>query len=351
MHVVILDDDELSNFLMTEALRSVENCTPIAFVRPTEALSFLAEDPGCAGVVIVDFDMPQMNGLQVIEAARAIAGIEHVPIMMVTSTDQRSLKRQALQLGATDFLSKPFDAVEVAARVQNLLALNSARRSEAERAAELAREVAKAVAIVERREQELVTLLMKAAEHRDCETGQHVMRVSEYVRVIAEALGLGTDRARVLSLASTMHDVGKLSVPDAILLKPGPLDPHERATMQEHALAGSRILSESSSDLVALAAEIAATHHERWDGTGYPFKLKGDAIPLCGRIVAVADVFDALTSDRPYKRAWPAARAKDAILDDAGRHFDPQCVSAFISRWPEVLKILGEENRPAHLVA
>jgi putative two-component system response regulator len=351
VHVVILDDDELSNFLMTEALRAVENCRPVAFVRPSEALAHLAENRADVGLAIVDFDMPEMNGLEVIHAARAIEGLEHVPIIMVTSTDQRSLRRQALQQGATDFLSKPFDAIEVAARVRNLLLLNRALKSEADRAAELAAEVAKAVAIVEQREREIVTLLMKAAEHRDCETGHHVVRVAEYVRLIAEALGFGDARSRELSLASTMHDVGKLSVPDAILLKPGPLEPHERIRMQEHAAAGSRILSESGSELMKLAAEIAATHHEKWDGGGYPLGLKGEQIPLSGRIVAVADVFDALTSERPYKAAWPALKAREAILSEAGKHFDPQCVAAFITRWPDVLRIAEEATRTAHLVA
>lgn len=351
MNVVILDDDELNNFLMTAALAPVEDCCPVAFVRPTEALAFISKEPQAVGVVIVDFDMPEMNGLDVISAIRLIAGVEHVPIMMVTSTDQRSLRRQALQVGATDFLSKPFDAIEVAARVRNLLALNRARCLELGRAEELAKEVAKAVAVVERRERELVTLLMKAAEHRDCETGEHVIRVSEYVRLIAEALELGSDRAQELGLASTMHDLGKLSVPDAILLKPGPLDEEERRRMQEHALAGSRILSESTSELVKLAAEIAASHHERWDGAGYPFGLSGDAIPLSGRIVAVADVFDALTSDRPYKNAWTADQAKEVIVRDAGRHFDPHCVAAFVTRWPEVLRIMANGARSPRRVA
>lgn len=344
MHVVILDDAELSNFLMAEALRVVPDCTPKTFVRPRDALDYIAADPGRIGVAIVDYDMPELNGLEVIERARAIEGFRDVPIMMVTSNDQRSLRRRALQLGATDFLSKPVDAVEVSARVANLLALNRARRAEADRAAVLAAEVASAVAVVETRERELVTLLMRAAEHRDSETGDHVVRVALYVGLIADGLGMPPERVRALELASTMHDIGKLSVPDAILLKPGPLDEAERAEMQRHALIGSRILDSSSSDLIRLAAEIARTHHERWDGSGYPIGLRGDEIPISGRITAVADVFDALTSERPYKRAWAPEKARETLILESGRHFDPACVAAFLGRWPTVMTLI----RPDH---
>lgn len=341
MYVVILDDADLSNFLMTEALRPVRDCTPKAFTRAHDALAFIEAHPGGVGTAITDYDMPGMNGIAFIEAARAIPGFQHVPMMMVTSHDQRSLKRHALRIGATDFLSKPIDAAEVGARVTNLLALDRARRAEASRAALLAEEVAKAVAVVERREQEIVTLLMKAAEHRDTDTGDHVARVAEYVALIAEDLGLAPERVRALSLASTMHDIGKLSVPDAVLLKPGPLDAAERAVMERHALRGASILEGSTSDLLRLAAEIAGTHHERWDGTGYPNGLRGEEIPLSGRITAVADVFDALTSERPYKAAWPPARAREVLVRDAGAHFDPACVAALLRHWPAVLARLG----------
>ena len=344
MRVLVLDDSELNNLLMTEALRAVPDCEPIAFLYPREAMAFIAGASATIGAAIVDYDMPEMNGLEVVAAARALPDFAHVPIMMVTSSDQRALKRQALQAGATDFLTKPIDAVEVAARVTNLLALDRARRAEAERATILAAEVAKAVAVVETRERELVTLLMMAAEHRDSETGDHVVRVADYVTLIAEALGLPGERIRALGLASTMHDIGKLSVPDAILLKPGPLNSAERKTMERHALTGARILDASTSDLIRLAAEIARSHHERWDGAGYPVGLRGEEIPLSGRITAVADVFDALTSERPYKAAWTPERARETLMLEAGRHFDPDCVAAFVSRWPSVLRRLASKE-------
>jgi putative two-component system response regulator len=311
------------------------------FTEPRAALAFVAGNADAIGIAVTDYDMPGMNGVDFIRAARAVAGFAPVPIVMVTSNDARALRRAALEAGATDFLQKPFDAVEVRARVGNLLALNEARRAEAGRAAELAQRVAEAVAVIEDREREIVMLLMKAAEHRDADTGDHVARVAEYVALIAEALGLPPGRCRQLSLASTMHDVGKIAVPDAILLKPGRLDAAERAEMEEHAARGARILEASSSDLVRLAAEIAGSHHERWDGAGYPGRLAGEDIPLSGRIVAVADVFDALTSERPYKKAWPLAEARAHLSANAGTHFDPACVEAFLKRWSEVERLAG----------
>jgi putative two-component system response regulator len=341
MYAVVLDDAALNNLLMTEAIRGVGGCEPVAFTSPEEALAFVAGNAEAIGIAVTDYDMPGMNGLDFIRAARAVPGFTHVPVVMVTSNDGRSLRRAALEAGATDFLQKPFDAVEVRARIGNLLALDRARRAEAGRAAELAREVAEAVAVIEAREREIVMLLMKAAEHRDADTGDHVGRVAAYAALIAEALGFAPERCRQLALASTMHDVGKIGVSDAILLKPGALDAAERAEMEEHAARGARILEASSSDLVRLAAEIAGSHHERWDGAGYPRRLKGEAIPLSGRIVAVADVFDALTSERPYKAAWPLAEARAHLEANAGSHFDPACVAAFVSRWSDVERLAG----------
>ena len=330
MFVLILDDAPLNNLLLAEVIRDLHGCTVQTFTCPATALEFVRENAGAIGVAISDFEMPGMNGIAFIRAARAVPNFAHVPIVMVTSLDQRSIRREALTAGATDFLAKPFDAVEIRARVSNLLALNRARLEQMDRAACLDREVKAATALIAAREREIVMMLMKAAEHHDNETGNHVARVAGLVTAIGLGLGLPEDQVEQLSLASTMHDVGKISVPDAILLKPGPLTPDERSAMETHAERGRRILEGSSSSLMQVAAEIAATHHERWDGTGYPLGLAGEAIPLSGRIVAIADVFDALTSDRPYKKAWSEAEALNHIRANAGQHFDPACVEAFL---------------------
>lgn len=331
MFALILDDAILNNVLMAEAIRSIPDCVARDFTDPVEALAFLRSRPAEIGIAITDYDMPVMNGVAFIKEARQVAGFAHVPIVMVTSMDQRALRREALEAGATDFLAKPFEAFEVRARVANLLELNRARLEQVDRAAWLDREVSAATATIEAREREVVTMLMKAAEHRDTETGNHVARVATYVALIAKGLGFSEREVRQISLASTMHDVGKISVPDAILLKPGPLTPIERAEMELHADRGRRILEGSSSRMIQVAAEIAATHHERWDGTGYPWGLSGESIPLGGRIVAVADVFDALTSVRPYKKAWTREEALAFLTEQAGRHFDPRCVQALVA--------------------
>ena len=333
---LVLDDAELNNLLMVQALKAVADCEPVDFTCARTALAFLEANVDRIGVAITDYDMPGMNGLEFIAAARGVAGFEHVPIVMVTSMDQRSLRHQALRAGATDFLGKPCDPFEIQARIRNLLKISSAHRQEQDRAAWLAQEVAAAVSVIEAREREIITLLMRAAEHRDTDTGDHIARVAGYVGVIARNLGIEAEQADLLALASTMHDVGKIGIPDAILLKRGPLSPIERAEMERHAERGRKILEASSSDVLKLAAEIAGTHHERWDGKGYPAGLKGKAIPLSGRIVAVADVFDALVSERPYKKAWPIDSARAFIRSQSGLHFDPRCVDAFLEGWADV---------------
>lgn len=328
--VLLLDDDEINNVLMDQAIRGIGGCRPVAFTNPAEALAAIAAQPDRFSSVITDYDMPGMNGIAFVRQARAIAGLEHVPVIMVTSFDQRRIRRDALEAGVTDFMGKPFDASEVRARLTNLLALDAARRMERDRSAWLAREVALATRTIREREREIVIRLARAAEYRDTDTGNHVARVSTLARSIA--IGLGCDPAWCddLELASTMHDVGKIAVPDSVLLKPGRLDPEELAIVRRHADYGYAILEGSASEVIALAAEVAVSHHERWDGQGYPGGLAGEAIPLSGRIVAVADVFDALVSDRPYKRAWPVEEALAYIEAQSGTQFDPACVAAFL---------------------
>ena len=336
MLALVLDDSEMNNLLMVAALQPLMGCIPRDFTVPVEALAFAEAHATEIGIVITDYEMPGMNGVDFMHAVRRIPGLANVPTVMVTAFDQPRLRREALEAGATDFLGKPADPFEIRARVTNLLALSAAHRLQREHAAQLACEVAAAVSLVEEREREIVSTLMRAAENRDTETGDHIARVSAYTGLIAEALGHAPAECRLLSLAAAMHDVGKIAIPDAILLKPGPLTPDERLEMEKHAERGRRILGGSASPVMQLAAEIAASHHERWDGNGYPYGLKGEAIPLSGRIVAVADVFDALTTERPYKEAWSPSKAHAHLVNNTGTHFDPIVVEAFLSRWPQV---------------
>lgn len=348
MLALVLDDAEMNNLIMVAALRPLTGCIPRDFTVPIEALGFAEAHASEIGIVITDYEMPGMNGIDFIQAVRRIPGLANVPTVMVTAFDQRSLRREALKAGATDFLGKPVDPIEILARVTNLLALSAAHRIQQEHTAQLAREVAAAVALIEEREREIVSTLMRAAENRDTETGDHIARVSNYTGLIAEALGLAPAECRLMSLASAMHDVGKIAIPDAILLKPGPLTAEERSEMEQHAERGQRILGGSASPVMRLAAEIAASHHERWDGRGYPYGLKGEAIPLSGRMVAVADVFDALTTERPYKQAWSSQKAHAHLMSNAGTHFDPKVVDAFLSRWSQVQAALSMPQLDHH---
>jgi putative two-component system response regulator len=341
MYILLLDDSELNNVLMSEALRELGNAQVVSFTEPALALEFARAHAEALGVGVIDYDMPGMNGIAFVQAIKASAGLEHVPMVMVTSADHRRVRREALAVGATDFIGKPFDAVEVRARVANLLVLHRALRSEEDRSGSLSREVAAAVSVIEAREREIVTRLARAAERRDTDTGDHILRVAQYASLIARGRGCDPDYCERLAFASTMHDVGKIAVPDAILLKPGRLTPEERAVMERHAQHGYDILEGSASDVVRLAAEIALSHHERWDGTGYPRQLAGEDIPMSGRIVAVADVFDALVSERPYKRGWPLEEAKAYLAAQAGLQFDPASVAAFLAAWPEVMSIVS----------
>jgi putative two-component system response regulator len=263
---------------------------------------------------------------------------------MITSNETKNVRREALEAGATDFMNKPFEVFEIRARIGNLLALSHAHRREQQRARTLAEEVEAAVAVVEAREREIVERLASATEQRDGDTSDHIQRVATYVGLIARGLGLDAEYSRMLALASTMHDVGKIAVPDYVLLKPGRLDPAERLTMEKHAEHGYRVLAGSTSALIQLAAEIALSHHERWDGTGYPRRLAGTAIPLSGRIAAVADVVDALLSDRPYKKAWSLSETKAHLLEQCGRHFDPDCVSALLASWDQLELVVSNRS-------
>lgn len=249
------------------------------------------------------------------------------------------MRREALLLGANDYLSKPFDSVEVGARIRNMLTLRRSSQSLARHAASLEAEVRRATAAITAREHEAIVRLVRAAEYRDWETGAHIVRVAWYARLIARGLGLPEPEQDMIFRAAPMHDVGKIGVPDYILLKPSGLDDIEFGIMKQHTVIGHRILAGSSSELLQFAADVALTHHERFDGTGYPDGRSGEAIPLAGRIVSVADSYDALTSERPYKSEWPAGLAVAYLQQHVGSHFDPACVRAFLGAEREIAEI------------
>jgi putative two-component system response regulator len=308
-----------------------------AFLDPMDALACARERD--FDIVLVDYEMPRMDGISFIRAFRTLPRCADVPIAMITSRQTDEVKMEALQAGATDFLPKQPQSVEMTVRLRNLIRLGVAVRRQNDRAADLAGAVAAATRKLAEREEEIILRLALAVEYRDNDTGEHTLRVARYSRIIAEQLGLPERLCRDIYLAAPLHDVGKVAIPDNILLKPGRLTEQEMAVIRTHATIGERILADSTCELIQLGAAIASAHHERWDGGGYPNGLRETAIPIAARVVAVADVFDALTSRRPYKEPMPLPVARDYLVENKGRQFDPACVEAFLSRWNEVVAI------------
>ncbi|MCH9684964.1 MAG: two-component system response regulator [Deltaproteobacteria bacterium] len=309
-----------------------------------------------ADTVLLDVMMPQMDGLEVCRRIRKNSRTAHTPVVFITAAVDRQFRRQARKAGADDFLSKPFDEVELLARVNNTVRMklyydgltrerNRLRNEVDGRSRELDATTDRLERLTEElrvAREETIGRLARAAEFRDDETAAHLQRMSHYCYLIGRKKNIDEYTCEMLRIASPMHDVGKIGIPDNILLKPGRLTADEYTIMKQHAEIGYQILSGSESPLVKLAANIAHTHHEKWDGSGYPRGLKGDTIPIEGRIAAVADVFDALTSERPYKKAWPIEDAVALLERGRAAHFDPELVDLFLGSMDEVLAIKDE---------
>ncbi len=337
MNVVIVDDTQINVTLMEALIKKIEGCKPVCFTDSARGLQWCIDnDPD---LVIVDYMMPAPDGIEFIRRLREVPARHEVPILMVTADHEKEVRYRALETGATDFLTKPVDRIEFTSRARNMLAIRRSHVLLQDRAALLADEVRAATAEIHARERETIFRLARAAEFRDPETGAHILRMANYSRLIAEQLGWDAESQDQLLQAAPMHDVGKLGTPDHILLKPGRLTPEEFDVMKRHATIGWEILKDSSSPILGMAAEIALAHHEKYDGSGYPAGLAGADIPLTGRIVAVADVFDALTSARPYKHAWELEQAFDFLREGRGVHFDPACVDAFVACREAVLAV------------
>lgn len=336
-NVVIVDDDPVTVAILRDLIEEMALCQVVPFTSSAEALDWCHRND--FDLVLVDYLMPPPDGLNFIDCFRRMAGKEEIPIIMISGDEERRVRHRALELGANDFLSKPFDTHEFRVRLKNMLAVRSRQKTLSSCAHHLANEVRQATSGLLKQEQETIFLLCRAAELRDPDTGAHLQRMSSYSRIIAANLGLSDQEQELVYMASPLHDIGKVAVPDDILQKSGKLDADEFAMITRHTLLGHEILRESSSPILQSGAQIALTHHEKYDGSGYPQRLAGEEIPLFGRIAAVADVFDALTSQRPYKQRWQDVAAADEIQRLAGIHFDPACVAAFMRGWDEILGI------------
>jgi putative two-component system response regulator len=288
--------------------------------------------------------MPHIDGFHVHDQLSSLNDPLMPPIIYLTARDDRDYRIKALSKGARDFIGKPFDLEELLMRVNNLLQAHLSVKM-------LHNQKDTLEALVTERTQELyqsrldvVQRLGKAAEYKDEETGNHILRVSNSSALIARTLGWAERDVELIYNAAPMHDIGKIGVPDNILLKPGKLDDVEWRIMQTHTIIGAELLQGDTSDLLSMAREIAISHHEKWDGSGYPYGLKGKDIPESGRIVAAADVFDALTSERPYKRAWAIDDALNLLREGTGQHFDPEVVEAFFHNLDEILSYRNEHK-------
>jgi putative two-component system response regulator len=295
-------------------------------------------------LILLDINMPFLDGYQVMEQLKALNDPQMPPIIILTAQHGKDYLIKALSYGARDFVTKPFDFDELLMRVRNLLEVQLANRMLFEQKAVLEEMVARRTIALNESRLEIVRHLGRAAEYRDNETGLHILRMSKYSFLIAKSLGWSAYDCDLILNASPMHDIGKIGIPDFILLKPGKLEPSEWDIMKNHATIGADILSGSDSDVLRMGRDIALCHHEKWDGSGYPSGLAADAIPIPARIVAVADVFDALTSPRPYKKAWPLEEAVQFIKDNSSSHFDPEIVEQFIKCLPEIMAIHNEHS-------
>jgi putative two-component system response regulator len=290
-------------------------------------------------LILLDIRMPHKDGFQVMEELSNFTDGGYLPILVLTAQSDMSTRMRALESGARDFLTKPFDRAEVLQRLFNMLEVRILYNRQRHQSEILEAAVRERTKDLRRSRLDIIRRLGRAGEYRDNETGRHVIRMSETCQRLALAANLGDDVAEMLLTASPMHDVGKIGIPDTILLKPGRLTPDEWEVMKAHTLIGGDILSEHPSELIGMARNIALTHHEWWGGSGYPHGLKGEDIPVEGRVTAICDVFDALTSARPYKAAWPVEDAIDYVREKAGTQFDPALAQAFLDIIDDVLEI------------
>ncbi len=336
-----LVDDDAHNTRLVRVLLEAEGYNILVADNGPTCLQQL--DTAHVDLILLDIMMPGMDGFAVAARLKAQAHTESIPIIMVTALDDREARLHALQAGAEEFLSKPVDRAELLVRVRNILRLKEYQNQLAAHNEELEARVAQRTLALRDAYRDTITTMVRAAEFKDEETGNHVHRIGYFCRDIAQQMGMNATFCDTIFYASPMHDIGKIAIPDSILLKPGTFTASEWAVMKTHAALGALILSSGGSDYTRMGAKIAQNHHERWDGSGYPQGLRGDAIPLEARLMNIADQYDALRSRRPYKAAMDHASALQVITQGDGRtrveHFDPAVLSAFLQcapRWQEI---------------
>lgn len=356
--IMIVDDEPLNVMTFRQHLKGEGYSNFVTTENAAEALHLVRSE--MPDILLLDIHMPEISGLDILRVMGLDPSLQHIPVLILTASTDPKTRRKALDLGAIDFLSKPIDPNELIPRVRNAIILKKHFDMVANEAARLEQQVERRTRQLEVTRQQLILSLARAAEHRDDDTGNHVIRVGRYAAIIAKELGYPRNKLPMFEQAAQLHDVGKIGIPDSILFKPGRLDPDQYDLMKRHCAIGKQIIEPiserefevlkthtrkgegllhvRSSPLLMLAARIAQTHHEKWNGSGYPLGLSGEDIPLEGRIVAVADVFDALSSERPYKKAFPRERCFAILEEGRGEHFDPDVLDAFFSCSTEIVE-------------
>ena len=328
--ILIADDDSETRYILERLLQQKGYATRTV-ADGEAALQSVAEE--LPDLILLDGNMPGMDGFEVVKKLKSAARTRTIPTIMVTGLGDRESRLRALENGAEDYLVKPVDRNELWSRVRNHLRLKEYSDLLQDNNALLEAQVYERTAQLRESNREAILLLTSAAEYRDSDTGVHVRRISYLTSELARLMGMDAEFAELMFYASPMHDIGKIGVPDSVLLKPGPLDPMEWDVMKSHTILGKRILESGTTEYMKKGAEIALTHHERWDGSGYPSGARGDAVPMCGYIMGICDQYDALRSKRPYKVALDHSRVVEIISKGDGRtkpeHFHPGVLSTF----------------------
>jgi putative two-component system response regulator len=355
---ILVVDDEQQNVSLLERLLEREGYTNVTGTTEPQRVVDMFQEVS-PDLVVLDLHMPFQDGFAVMEAlAPHVPAEAYFPILVISGDANAEARHRALSMGAKDFLNKPIDRTEVVLRVRNLLQtrflhmelqvqnvlLEEKVRKRTEGLAQAVRDLERSHDEIRVSQEETVKRLALAAELRDDDTGQHVHRMSKYVALLADRVGVPSERAELIRLASQMHDVGKIGIPDSVLLKPGPLDADERMVIETHSQVGFDILRDSHSELLRTGALIALTHHERFDGTGYPRGLKGTEIPIEGRLATIADVYDALTSDRVYRKAFSVEEAVEIMREGRGAQFDPELLDAFLGSLDDILSLVRHDT-------
>ena len=342
---ILVVDDEIANIKLVEGMLKTQGYTNIITTTdPREVRDLYNQNH--IDIILLDLNMPYMDGYDVMTQLNQEHGKELAPIIILTAQVSTEFKNRAFENGARDYVTKPFDIKEVLSRVRNLIEVQLFHLYLKNQNKVLEQKVQARTKEIYDTRLEIVRCLGRAAEYRDNETGLHIVRMSKIAELLGQAYGMNSHQCELLLNASPMHDIGKIGIPDHVLLKPGKFEPDEWEIMKTHAAIGANILSGSDSELLTMAKEIALSHHEKWDGSGYPGGLTGEDIPLVGRITAIADVFDALTSERPYKKAWTVEDAVKLINEQSGIHFEPKMVELFNKLLPEICAIKDQFLEP-----